>query len=238
MNYGMNTQAYAAIVGIATIVGAIIAIVAYIFSSIGLYSIAKRRGIKAPGLAWVPVGSMWILGSIADQFDYVRTGAVKAKRKVLLWLTLVLLILGVVTSILVSQLMTQIIMYAFYGYDLDYVMSLMAPYLWILILPLASSIIGFVAMIIEFICLHKLYKSCKPHSATVLTVFSVLFSIIIPFAIFGVRKHDDGMYADPAPQTGFQSGPQYNPYMNQQNFNQPNMNQPNFNQPNMNQPNF
>ena len=96
MSYYGAYETYNAIMGVVSILVSAISLVAYIFQSIGLYSIAKRRGIKAPGLAWVPVGSMWILGSIADQFDYVRTGQVKKKRVALLWLTLVTFILTII----------------------------------------------------------------------------------------------------------------------------------------------
>ena len=55
-------------------ISSIIGIISYVFSSLGLYTIAKRRSIPAPGWAWVPVGSLFILGSLADQFDFVTKG--------------------------------------------------------------------------------------------------------------------------------------------------------------------
>ena len=51
-------------------------VVMYVFQSIGLYTIAKRRGIANPGLAWVPVAYSWILGSVSDQYQYVVRGKV------------------------------------------------------------------------------------------------------------------------------------------------------------------
>ena len=45
--------------------------VQYVFQSLSLYAIARRRGIAHPGLAWVPVAYSWILGSISDQYQYV-----------------------------------------------------------------------------------------------------------------------------------------------------------------------
>ena len=47
----------------------LIAAVLYIFQSVGLYTLAKRRGLRYPGLAWVPVASGWTLGCLADQYD-------------------------------------------------------------------------------------------------------------------------------------------------------------------------
>lgn len=34
-----------------------ISLVFYIFESLGLYTIAKRRGIRHPWLSWVPLGN-------------------------------------------------------------------------------------------------------------------------------------------------------------------------------------
>ena len=44
-------------------------LVLYIFQSCSLYSIAKRRGISNPGLAWVPVAVVWLLGSVSVQYQ-------------------------------------------------------------------------------------------------------------------------------------------------------------------------
>ena len=41
----------------------------YVLQSLGLYTIAERRGIRNPWLAWVPVANMWVLGSISDQYQ-------------------------------------------------------------------------------------------------------------------------------------------------------------------------
>ena len=58
-------------------------LVCYVLQSYGLYTIANRRGIRNSWLAWVPVGNMWILGSISDQYQYVAKGKVKNRRKLL-----------------------------------------------------------------------------------------------------------------------------------------------------------
>ncbi len=45
-------------------ISAVIAIVCFVFKGIGLYTIAKREGIKAPFLAFVPFASYYLLGKI------------------------------------------------------------------------------------------------------------------------------------------------------------------------------
>ena len=229
-----NIAVLSAIIGI---VSCALSILTYVFQSIGLYSIAKRRGIKAPGLAWIPVGSNWILGSIADQFDYVRRGEKKSKRKTMLWLSIIIFIIALITIPLFISFITNVILYALmYGYDITPtdITNMMAPLMWMSILLLVLSILGIILTVIQYICLHKLYKSCSPGSATALTISSILFGIIIPFAIFALRKRDDGMYPEqiPANQQFYYGAPQnpqgyipnqnpqgYNPYQNQQGYN-------------------
>ena len=63
------------------------AVVCYVLEGKSLSAIARRRGIEKPWLAWVPVGSSWLLGSISDQYRYVTYGQVRSRRKLLTWLT-------------------------------------------------------------------------------------------------------------------------------------------------------
>ena len=45
-----------------------LAIVSYVLLAWGLFTIAKRRGINKPWLAWIPVVNVWMLGCISDQY--------------------------------------------------------------------------------------------------------------------------------------------------------------------------
>ena len=83
----------------------VISVAAYVMQSVGLYSIADRRGIKKPWLAWVPVGNMWILGCISDQYRYVAKGQVKNKRKALLVLDILMCVLLVVFFVVFAVIM-------------------------------------------------------------------------------------------------------------------------------------
>ena len=50
--------------GVVIVVASVVGIVCYIFQSISLYRIAKRRNIPAPGLAWVPIANIYLIGKI------------------------------------------------------------------------------------------------------------------------------------------------------------------------------
>lgn len=51
------------------LIGAVISIINYILKSLALYTLAKRRGLKYAGLAWVPViAPEYVLGEIVGPF--------------------------------------------------------------------------------------------------------------------------------------------------------------------------
>ena len=64
----------------------LVGIASYVLTSLALYTLASRRGIRKAWLSWVPVLNVWIVGSLSDQYRYVVKGQVKSKRKILLTL--------------------------------------------------------------------------------------------------------------------------------------------------------
>ena len=66
----------------------LLGIAAYVLRAIGVYTIAKRRNIKRPWFAWVPVVDAFLLGCVSDQYRYVVRGQNKNKRTWLLWLNI------------------------------------------------------------------------------------------------------------------------------------------------------
>lgn len=86
----------------------ILSIALYVLQAIGLYTIAKRRNIAHAWLAWVPVGSVWILGSIAD--DYLaRTGRKTSLRIWLVILAAAVLVLSVAILVGSVTMLTRVL---------------------------------------------------------------------------------------------------------------------------------
>ena len=84
MGYSVNGDIDAIVAVISMVfnlLGNGISIAIYVLGALGLYTIAKRRQINHPWLAWVPIASGWIIGSLSDQYRYVKHGQVKNKRK-------------------------------------------------------------------------------------------------------------------------------------------------------------
>lgn len=46
---------------------AIVGLIAYVFSSIAFYSMAKKKDLDRPWLAWIPLGNYFIFGKIIDE---------------------------------------------------------------------------------------------------------------------------------------------------------------------------
>lgn len=158
----------------------------YVLESFGIYTIAKRRGIRKPWLAWIPVAQYWTLGSISDQYQYVAKGNVRNRRKVLLGLG----IAGTVLSMFSVPSSLGMLISAIWEEDVTALSNSIAS------IMAAGSIGGLVSVVLTvflFIALYDLYNSCNPENATLFLVLSILFSVTMPFFIFFSRNKDLGM---------------------------------------------
>lgn len=165
-----------------------IGIAAYALRAAGMYSIAKRRGLNNPWMAWVPVVDYYLLGCISDQYQYVSKGKVKSKRKSLLILNIIMAALAVGMIVCYVALIVQLV-----GNYMEPDFSDMAPLMGVAGLALPMMVIAIALAIIRYIALYDLYTSCSPQNNVLFLVLSIVFSITEPFFIFFNRKKDDGM---------------------------------------------
>lgn len=163
-----------------------VAVVVYIFQSLALYSIAKRRMIKNPWLAWLPIGSEWIMGSISDQYQYVAKGKIRNRRKILLGLSIATMALSTFYEILNTLEMFQLL-----GDGL----SVGAGALAVVMLFVALGMLGVsIAMsVYYYIAMYDLYRSCDPSNGVLYLLLSIFLGITTPFILFACRKLDRGM---------------------------------------------
>lgn len=167
--------------------------VSYVLYSLGLYTIADRRGIRHSWLAWVPLGNLWILGSISDQYQYVTNGKVKNRRKWLVGLSIILFLLCFVW--IIAMIVSLIMMRKMGGEVAASVMLIALGALLLIVLSIAT-------VIYQYLCLYDLYHSCNPSNAVLFLVLSIAFSGVMPIFVFVCRKKDLGMppRKRPAPQ--------------------------------------
>ena len=168
-------------------------IACYVLRSMALYTMAQRRGIEKAWLAWVPVLSCWILGSLSDQYRYVVKGQIKSKRKILLILNILEMalsacILVVCVSVLVELLSTPSHFSHYYG-----MMPLLKPLFSVAGLGLLLAGLGIAATVFRFMALYDVYVSVDPANAVLFLVLSILVHIVEPFFLFFNRDKDTGM---------------------------------------------
>ncbi len=177
----------------------LIGLLAYVLEAAGLHTIAKRRGIRNYGLAWLPIANVWILGSIADQYMFVSTGMRKNYRKILLGLsigfavTIFFSVICLFGSVLAEAVRAE------NGASEDAVLRILGPVLliWLLIMVLAV-----VISVFTFVAYYRLFQSCAPYNATLYLVLSIFVSVTLPFFIFACRNKDDGMRPCQPPMYG------------------------------------
>lgn len=167
-----------------------IGLVFYIFQSLGLYKIAKRREIHHAWLAWIPVASDWILGCVSDQYQYLVKGKNKKRRVVLMVLSIVAVVLSV--GIVVSCIPVMMITIASAAGNAESAM-MMSPMMTMMALGYAASALGIVYMVFRYIALYDLYASCNPKNSVLFLVLGIFFNVTEPFFIFSCRNRDDGM---------------------------------------------
>lgn len=179
MGMGMGTIALIGLVvlGVILLIVLLFSLVSYILGSLGMYAIAKRRGIRHSWLSWIPYGNVWILGSISDQYQYVVKGKIKNRRKILL----AIMIATVVPTVPIAIFE----MLAAGGLSIAAVFIVAADILLVIL-----SIVG---AVFQHIAYYDLFRSCKPESATAFLVLEIIFPVTLPFFVFACRNQDKGM---------------------------------------------
>ncbi len=170
---GIATGVIFIVIGVYLLIAGLL-LATYIMNAIAFYTLARRRQIPNPFLAWIPIANSWIIGSIVD--DYEKRLGFNRKWRVLM-LTLVIVIEALV--ILLSAVMMVMI----------FSMALVSDGK-----PSAEAIFGFVVTAYLFIigiavlaslqqmvlclCIYKIYESTVPEKA----VKYFLLSYLVPLA--------------------------------------------------------
>lgn len=165
-------------------------IAVYVLQSLSIYTIAKRRGIKKPGLAWVPVANMWTLGCISDQYRYVAKGQVKNKRKWLLGLSIGMWAAYVVFFVCFVSFIINVASSMFYAPDH---MDLIGGALGMGLSGLVMLVCAIALAVFQYMALYDLYCSCEPSNAVLYLVLSIFVSICQIIFLFLCRNKDLGM---------------------------------------------
>ena len=172
----------------------LLSIAAYVLTALALYTLAQRRGLNRPWLAWIPVVNCWLLGSLSDQYRYVVKGEIKSKRKVLLVLNILSTVIGMAMVGICVAMVIGLAGDVMHGANEEAIIrTAMGSVIGILglCLPLAGIAIAYA--VIRYMALYDVYRSMDPSNCVLFTILSILVSITEPFFLFFNRNKDLGM---------------------------------------------
>ncbi len=172
-------------------VALIVAILFYVLRALGFHTIAKRRGIAHPWLAWIPIANYYLIGRIADEYDERFFNKRSSYAALLLAMSLMFVVMGIIIAALITPAML-------------YTMHLGDSYgavVGIAVLSIAMPVVSIILTVLYFICLFKIYDWCSASSG-VMIVFSILFRVVIPFMVFAVRNGNNPRLHSNGPQGG------------------------------------
>jgi len=175
---------------------------AYVLTAWSLYTIASRREIRKPWLAWIPVANVWILGSLSDQYQYLVKGQNKSRRKVLVILNVLMLLISLVILVLCGVMIVGAV--ALHS-ETEILSAVMGPAMAMLGMCIPLIGISIASMIIRYMALYDIYRSLDPGNSTLFLILSIVVNITEPFFLFFSRNKDLGMPPRKQPE------PQYVP---------------------------
>ena len=149
----------------------------YVLTALSLYTIAQRRGLSRPWLAWIPVVSSWILGSLSDQYRYVVKGENRSKRKLLLVMSILSAVLSTVVCVMCVVVAVQAVFGVMQGFQEDYLVRMVMEYVVSLLgLLLVQLGVMIAYAVIRYMALYDVYKSLDPANSVLYLVLSILVS--------------------------------------------------------------
>ena len=167
----------------------------YILQAWALYTIAERRGINKPWLAWIPVMNVWILGSISDQYQYVVKKQVKNKRTVLLGLNIAMAVLVTILIValvwlIVAVVMTGVSMELFsngniitddFGAINEEIFSeqMIGGVLLLCLLALPLVVLSVIQTVYFYVAMYDVFRSSDPKNSTLYIVLSLVGNVVV-----------------------------------------------------------
>lgn len=172
---------------------AIFSIASYVLTALALYTMAKRRGIHHAWLCWLPVGNVWVLGALSDHYRYITRGENKAKRKVLLTLSIITLVLSFILLIICGMMLVRVAAMLINDARFTDFTELGIHLILLLCLGLPLCIIAVVSAVIQYMALYDIYASADPRNRVLYLLLSIFCSFAQPLVLFFNRSRDDGM---------------------------------------------
>lgn len=197
-------------------------ILAYILQALALYTIAKRRGIRKPGLAWIPFGNSWILGSLSDQYHYVTKREIKNKRKKLLGAQIASSVLVVAFVVVLAVILFQLLfsaegtmegwIEAFNSGEFEATLEdaqnveHFGDFAGIVLLLIAICVlligVAITYQVVFWMAMYDLFRSCEPEKSTMYLVISLVGNFMVSglYSVFMMLCKDKDLGMPPRKQ--------------------------------------
>ncbi len=162
-----------------------IGIASYVMTSLSLYTLADRRQIKNPWLAWIPIANYWIVGSLADDYDE-KNGIKRKWRVALLVLCIVYFVVFIVMYI--ALMIRVVLMTIQSGYGEPELTGLIGTLVIAYILLIVMTTFALVLSICYYICLYKIFESTVPEKALTYLLLTFFVPLAGPICLMQCRK--------------------------------------------------
>lgn len=142
----------------------------YVFNSLMLYYLAKKRGVENAWLAWIPLGNEYLLGRIGGHMTLLGKWRIEKPELILLLAPLALWLVGWILGVFA-----------------------LVPFIGVLFAAIATvvSFVGNLALLAFRLCvLYRIFTAYVPkNTALVYTLVSII-SVTTPFFIATILKKD------------------------------------------------
>lgn len=176
-----------AIAGVIAFVASVLAILSYVFYSVGLFKTAKNLGIVAPWLAFIPVANLYLLGRVAQ-----GNGDKKSKFP-FGWILLLLTLVSAWVESLMSASVATDFAKLISGMTIENAVVSLEELFTFIGGPLVTSsltiaLVGLIVWIFFYITLYRVYKITSSETAPLYLVLSIILPVFIPFFLFARRN--------------------------------------------------
>lgn len=176
-----------AIAGVIAFVASVLAILSYVFYSVGLFKTAKNLGIVAPWLAFIPVANLYLLGRVAQ-----GNGDKKSKFP-FGWILLLLTLVSAWVESLMSASVATDFAKLISGMTMENAVVSLEELFTFIGGPLVTSsltiaLVGLIVWIFFYITLYRVYKITSSETAPLYLVLSIILPVFIPFFLFARRN--------------------------------------------------
>lgn len=171
-------------------------IVSYVFQSLALHTLARRRGIANPWLAWIPFGDYWIIGALARDYDKQK-GINRRWDKVLLFLSIAGIASFFVIYIVLFVLIIMLGLQTSDGTLTDEIaLEMITPILIVYVFLILVMIAMMALQALTYVCTYKIFESTVPEKALKHFLIYLLVPFAAPFCLFACRNKG---YENPDP---------------------------------------